>query len=123
MEDLVNEGMKEAKDNLAKAITIQIRNLPQESQAVGESETESVAALRNRIWKHLENGELDAAQHANLMKVLEESLSDRSNKPPAGGSAKKGSVRKRPKRSRVARSRGDVGPSDDKAEGSSTKHN
>ena len=80
LEGLVNTGIKEAKENLARAIVTQIRTIAVESGSKSEKMRDRYAALRERVWKHLENGELDAAQHAHLMTVIEESIRDASEK-------------------------------------------
>jgi hypothetical protein len=76
LEALINDGIKEAKENLARTIITQIRTLAGEKVPKGERLRDRYTLLRERVWKHLENGELDAGQHAHLMEIMERSIRD-----------------------------------------------
>ncbi len=71
--DLIEWRKKEAKENLTRAILTEIGAVRKEHDGGPTRQHERYAALTERAWKHLENGELDEAQHNLLMKVISES--------------------------------------------------
>ena len=69
LEDLIDARMKEAMDNLMRTILGEIRSLEGDDAA---ERKERFASLEGRVWNHLESGELNAAQHGLLLKVIQE---------------------------------------------------
>ena len=78
LEGLVNLGIEEAKQHLERALITDIRQPPDSVQHDRGELPRYYATLRERIWKHLENGELDAEQQARLFDLLSDSA-----KPPS----------------------------------------
>ena len=73
LEGLVNLGVDEAKQQLERALITDIRQPPDRIQHDSTEFSRYYGALRERIWKHLENGELDAEQHGRLFDILADS--------------------------------------------------
>ena len=73
LEGLVNLGVEEAKEHLECALITDIRQPPDRIQHDSTELSRYYLALRERIWKHLENGELDAEQHGRLFEILADS--------------------------------------------------
>ena len=78
LEGLVNLGIDEAKQHLECALITNIRQPPDRIQHDSTEFSRYYDALRERIWKHLENGELDAEQQQRLLNILADSGSEKS---------------------------------------------
>ena len=76
LEDVVNDGIQDAKQHLERALITEIRKPPPQVQDDHEAGRDYYSNVRERIWKHLENGELDAVQHARLLEILSGSLAE-----------------------------------------------
>ena len=75
LEGLINLGIDEAKQHLERALIIDIRKPPVEYQGDRAKLSGYYRHIQERIWRHLENGELDAEQHGRLLELLAESHS------------------------------------------------
>ena len=72
LEGLVSLGIQEAKEHLERALITEIRK-PSVEPGDPRARATYEADLRDRIWLHLENGELDANQQRRLLEVLADS--------------------------------------------------
>ena len=76
--NLIESRKKEAQENLTRALLTEIRAHRAQGDLDAAQRRELYAALEERSWKHLENGELDEPQHSLLLKVIRESPSSSS---------------------------------------------
>ena len=61
------------KENLTRTLLTEIRAVSGQENLPSHERIRLLAELEERSWKHLEDGELDEAQHALLLKVIRES--------------------------------------------------
>ena len=71
--NLIDSRKKEAQENLTRALLREMRAHRDQWDLDAAQRRELYAALEQRSWKHLENGELDEPQHSLLLKVIRES--------------------------------------------------
>ena len=83
LDGLVNTGIQEAKEHLERALITEIRKPSASAASESEGASTRLAELRERIWTHLENGELDAEQRQRLFDILADSDAHRSDQLPA----------------------------------------
>ena len=82
-EGLLENRMRNAKENLTRALLSEIRALRNQGGPDAPQRRQLYATLEERSWKHLENGELDEPQHSLLLKVIRESPGSSSAKSAA----------------------------------------
>ena len=81
--NLIESRKKEAQENLTRALLREIRAHRAQGDLDAAQRRELYAALEERSWQHLENGELDEPQHSLLLKVIRESPGSSSAKSAA----------------------------------------
>jgi TRAP transporter TAXI family solute receptor len=72
LNNLIESRIREAKENLTRALLTEFRTIRGQNGQGDGRRGEEFCALEERIWKHLENGELDEPQHSLLLKVRRE---------------------------------------------------
>ena len=72
LDDLIEDCISVAKDNLTRAVLAMIRREETASGPGDSPQHEQYAAIKARVWRCLEIGELDAGQHDLLLKILED---------------------------------------------------
>ena len=82
-EGLIDNRIRNAKENLTRALLSEIRALRSQGDLDAPQRRQLYATLEERSWKHLENGELDEPQHSLLLKVIRETLGSSSAKSAA----------------------------------------
>ena len=81
--NLIESRKKEAQENLTRALLREMRAHRAQGDLDAAQRRELYAALEERSWQHLENGELDEPQHSLLLKVIRESPGSSSAKSAA----------------------------------------
>ena len=81
--NLIESRKKEAQENLTRALLREMGAHRDQGDLDAAQRRELYAALEQRSWKHLENGELDEPQHSLLLKVILESSASSSVKSAA----------------------------------------
>lgn len=81
--NLIESRKKEAQENLTRALLREMRAHRAQGELDAAQRRELYAALEERSWKHLLNGELDEPQHSLLLKVIRESPGSSSAKSAA----------------------------------------
>ena len=76
LRDLIDNRIRESKENLTRAIVKEIRVDVQDTSLDVEARARSRTRLEQCIWQQLERGELDASQHEMLLRVLREEPGD-----------------------------------------------
>ena len=90
LDSLIEKRIQAAKDNLTKSLLTELRELRDDTSLSATARGTRAEKLDGRIWRHLENGELDEAQQNLLGKVLKDVSSGESK-------ASKADTRKRKK--------------------------
>ena len=81
--NLIESRKKEAQENLTRALLREMRAHRAQGDLDAAQRRELCAALEERSWQHLENGELDEPQHSLLLKLIRESPGSLSAKSAA----------------------------------------
>ena len=74
LHDLINDRIKEAKENLTAALAEDLRKLASETgldSSVGHARLRS---LEGRVWGYFQKGELDTSHQALLLEVMQQLL-------------------------------------------------
>ena len=71
LHDLIGVRVTDAKETLTRALLAEVRSVEEESVSDDEDQRRRYAVLDGRIWKHLENGELNTDQQSLLLKLIE----------------------------------------------------
>lgn len=72
LDNLIDDRIGVATENLTRALVRAIRTVPSRSQRGDTPERDRYIAITRRIWRCFQHGELDAAQHALLLKIVDE---------------------------------------------------
>jgi hypothetical protein len=74
LHDLINDRIKGARENLARAIAEEFREVEQETGLDDTARLDILRSLQERIWRCFEKGELDASQHGMLLGAIQEGM-------------------------------------------------
>ena len=74
LHDLINDRIKQAKENLTVALAEDLRGLAQETGLDAADRRQRLESLDERVWMYFQKGELDASHQAMLMEVIERRL-------------------------------------------------
>jgi hypothetical protein len=69
---LIESRINEAKENLTRSLLTEIRAVKGSDGLAATARDERFSVLEERIWKHMEHGELTESQHHLLLKVFRE---------------------------------------------------
>jgi hypothetical protein len=74
LHDLINNRIRQAKENLTAALAEDLRAFKNETDFDAAERQQRLQSMEERVWTYFQKGELDAAHQAMLMEVIEGSL-------------------------------------------------
>jgi TRAP transporter TAXI family solute receptor len=74
LHDLINNRIKQAKDNLTAALAEGLRKLGAEANLDGATGRAQLHSLEGHVWRYFQEGELDASHQALLLEVIQRLL-------------------------------------------------
>jgi len=70
--DLINDGIRQAKENLTRTLVAEIRTLTPQPELDETTGRQRYRSIERRVWEYFENGELDPSQRRMLLELLQE---------------------------------------------------
>ena len=74
MRDLIDDGIREAKENLTRALLADIRAVAEDPELDELAREERYAAMQALVWEYYANGELDSLQQEMLRELLQQDI-------------------------------------------------
>ena len=72
LHDLVDDRMKEAKEDLTRSLVAEIHAIPLRTELDETARQQCRRSIERRVWEYFKNGELDASQGEMLRELLRE---------------------------------------------------
>ena len=77
LHDLVNDRIRQAKENLTAALADKLREIAKQNDLNSSERRKRLLGLEESVWRYFQKGEMDASHQQLLLEVIEHSL--RSN--------------------------------------------
>jgi TRAP transporter TAXI family solute receptor len=74
LHELVNDRMKQAKENLTAALADDLRKLAKQKNLTSSERRERLRSLEESAWRYFQKGEMDASHRRLLLEVVEQRL-------------------------------------------------
>jgi TRAP transporter TAXI family solute receptor len=74
LHDLINDRMKQAKENLTAALADDLRELGKQKDLNRSERRERLRGLEEKAWRYFQKGEMDASHRQLLLEVVEQGI-------------------------------------------------
>jgi hypothetical protein len=74
LQDLVNDRVKQAKENLTAALADDLREVAKQKDLSPSERHQRLRGLEESVWRYFQKGEMDASHQRLLLEVVEQSL-------------------------------------------------